>query len=93
MNMKRGSIGGVTVGDGWLRNNPDLDYPEGHASMSDPELKAALKKCGSRLGVVEARMPTAAEIRLARLTQEDCGILPLARSAFAKPRHRGNDHE
>ncbi len=44
MTHRRGSIGGVTVGDGWLRNNPDLAYPDGHESMSDAELKDALKK-------------------------------------------------
>ncbi len=26
--MSRGSIGGVTVGNNWVRNNPDLVYPE-----------------------------------------------------------------
>lgn len=41
---RRGSIGGVTVGDGWLRNNPDLDYPEGHEFMSDEELKQVVSK-------------------------------------------------
>ena len=39
----RGSIGGVTVGNGWLRNNPDLVYPEDHESMTDAELKEAVK--------------------------------------------------
>lgn len=93
MNTKRGSIGGVTVGDSWLRNNPDLDYPEGHNFMSDAELKNALKvDCGS-LGIVEARMPTAAESRLARLTQEDCGILPLDSAAYPKPRRKGTDYK
>jgi hypothetical protein len=31
----RGSIGGVTVNNNWLRNNPDLLYPENHENMSD----------------------------------------------------------
>ncbi len=26
--MSRGSIGGVTVGNNWVRNNPDLAYPD-----------------------------------------------------------------
>jgi len=39
--MKR-SIGGIIVGNGWLRNNPDLLYPEGHESMDDETLKKAL---------------------------------------------------
>jgi hypothetical protein len=33
--MTRGSVGGVTMGNGWLRNNPDLNYPEGHEQMDD----------------------------------------------------------
>jgi hypothetical protein len=39
----RGSIGGVTVGNAWMFNNPDLDYPDGHETMSDETLSAALK--------------------------------------------------
>lgn len=39
----RGSIGGVTVGNGWMRNNPDLIYPENHENMDDATLKEALK--------------------------------------------------
>ena len=93
MNTKRGSIGGVTVGDGWLRNNPDLAYPEGHDFMSDAELKEALRVDVGGLGIIEARMPTAAEIRLARLTQEDCGILPLPRCAYPKPRRKRTVNE
>lgn len=42
MNAPR-SIGGVTIGDSWLRNNPNLNYPEGHEFMTDSQLKAALK--------------------------------------------------
>ena len=37
------SVGGVTVGNAWLRNNPGLDYPDDHESMSDSDLKLALK--------------------------------------------------
>jgi hypothetical protein len=37
------SVGGVTVGRSWLRNNPDLAYPEGHERMSDNELEEALR--------------------------------------------------
>jgi hypothetical protein len=40
--MTRGSVGGVTMGNGWLRNNPDLNYPEGHEQMDDATLAAAL---------------------------------------------------
>ncbi len=36
------SIGGITVGNGWLRNNPDIDYPEGHEKMDDEELRKAI---------------------------------------------------
>jgi hypothetical protein len=39
----RGSFGGVTLGNGWLRNNPELDYPDGHEDMTDNDLKSALK--------------------------------------------------
>ena len=39
----RTSIGGVTTGNGWLYNNPDLGYPEGHESMAEAELMEALK--------------------------------------------------
>ena len=38
-----GSIGGVTVGNNWIRNNPDLIYPDNHELMSDSELLEALK--------------------------------------------------
>jgi hypothetical protein len=38
----RGSFGGVTVGNGWMRNNPDLVYPDGHELMDDATLGAAL---------------------------------------------------
>lgn len=43
--FKRGarSVGGVTVGNAWLRNNPNLRYPEGHEQMSDNEIEAALR--------------------------------------------------
>ncbi len=37
------SVGGVTVGNAWLRNNPDLVYPVGHEDMSDEELEIALR--------------------------------------------------
>lgn len=39
----RGSIGGVTVGNGWMRNNPDLVYPENHENMDDATLREALR--------------------------------------------------
>ncbi len=42
MNTPR-SIGGITIGNSWLRNNPNLRYPEGHEFMTDSELKAALR--------------------------------------------------
>lgn len=41
--MNRTSIGGVTTGNSWLFNNPDLAYPEGHLSMDDDDLRLALK--------------------------------------------------
>ena len=42
-NHRRRSIGGVTVGNSWMYNNPCLRYPEGHESMSEAELNDALK--------------------------------------------------
>lgn len=39
----RGSIGGVTVGNGWMYNNPELVYPEGHEDMDERELEQALR--------------------------------------------------
>jgi len=39
----RGSIGGVTVGNAWMRNNPCLQYPEGHENMDEDTLADALK--------------------------------------------------
>ena len=44
MRNTRGSIGGVTVGNGWMYNNPCLRYPEGHESMSEQELEMALRE-------------------------------------------------
>ena len=41
--MNRTSIGGVTTGNSWLFNNPDLAYPEGHLKMSENELRLSLK--------------------------------------------------
>lgn len=41
--MSRGSIGGVTVGSAWVRNNPELVYPEGHEDMTDEQLELALR--------------------------------------------------
>ena len=35
-------IGGITVGNGWMRNNPKLVYPDGHEVMSDKELRKHL---------------------------------------------------
>ncbi|MCY9865049.1 hypothetical protein OTK49_21255 [Vibrio coralliirubri] len=40
--MIRGSVGGVTVGNQWMRNNPDLVYPEGHEDMDDATLLEAI---------------------------------------------------
>lgn len=40
--MSRGSIGGITVGNAWMRNNPDLLYPEGHEQMDDATLLKAI---------------------------------------------------
>jgi len=40
----RGSYCGVTVGNGWMYNNPDLIYPEGHEFMNPNELRSALTK-------------------------------------------------
>lgn len=40
--MSRGSIGGVTVGNAWMRNNPDIAYPENHEDMDDETLLAAI---------------------------------------------------
>lgn len=40
--MSRGSIGGVTVGNAWMRNNPDLLYPAGHEQMDDATLLKAI---------------------------------------------------
>ena len=39
------SIGGITVGNGWMRNNPDLIYPEGVDcdALSDEELLKHIK--------------------------------------------------
>jgi len=42
MIRRRGSIGGVTVGNAWMYNNPCLRYPEGHESMDEDELAEAL---------------------------------------------------
>ena len=42
-NQNARSVGGITVGRSWLRNNPNLDYPEGHESMTDDELELALR--------------------------------------------------
>lgn len=38
----RGSVGGVTTGNSWLGNNPELAYPDGHENMSDSELMNAI---------------------------------------------------
>jgi hypothetical protein len=37
------SVSGITVGNSWLRNNPDLAYPDDHDNMSDKELEEALR--------------------------------------------------
>ncbi|MGR5368416.1 hypothetical protein [Photobacterium damselae] len=38
----RDSYCGITTGNGWMRNNPDLLYPEKHENMTDAELYNAL---------------------------------------------------
>lgn len=38
----RGSYCGVTIGNGWMREDPELIYPEKHEQMSDIELHDAL---------------------------------------------------
>ena len=40
--IMRTLAGGVTTGNSWLRNNPDLAYPDDHENMSDSELMAAI---------------------------------------------------
>lgn len=40
--MSRGSIGGVTVGNGWMYNNPDLIYPDGFEGMDEQEQRQSL---------------------------------------------------
>lgn len=41
--MNRGSIGGITISNAWMRNNPELQYPEGHEEMDDATLSRALQ--------------------------------------------------
>jgi hypothetical protein len=49
----RGSICGVTIGNGWMYNNPELVYPEGHELMSPAELRDALKRDQRDEGPIE----------------------------------------
>ncbi|WP_415912214.1 hypothetical protein [Neptuniibacter sp. QD37_11] len=39
----RGSVGGVTINNNWMYDNPDLAYPEGHKDMSEEQLRKALR--------------------------------------------------
>lgn len=41
--MTTGRIGGISLGNGWIRNNPDLAYPDGHEKMDDATLMKHLK--------------------------------------------------
>ena len=39
---RRGSIGGVTVGNGWMYNNPCLRYPDNFDDMDEEEQRKSL---------------------------------------------------
>lgn len=40
-----GSVGGVTIAGSksWMRNNPEIDYPDNHEEMTDDDLYEAIK--------------------------------------------------
>lgn len=40
----RTSYCGVTTGNSWMYNNPDLIYPDNHEMMSPAELRDALRR-------------------------------------------------
>lgn len=45
------SIGGITVGNSWMRNNPDIAYPDGHEDMDDATLEKAIRATPPSYGI------------------------------------------